>query len=326
MKKKIAVMIVTILVAVILTFLIVKLMPGDPVNILANELRTTQGISDEEAMKRAIVMLNYNPNESLIVQVGNFFKGILTGNLGTSVRFRVPVTDIIKSALPWTLFTAGTAIILSYFIGGKIGRYVAWKQNKTLNLITDVMSSIFGSIPDYVIGFLLVTIFSVSLGWLPSRGAYAPGVMPGFNLPFIMSALLYAILPIGALFIVQFSNWVVNMRGSSQNIMNQEYVKYAKARGLSDKTIRDKYVGKNASLPMITALATTFGMLVGGAPLIENIFSYPGMGYFLNTGVAVRDIPLMQGLFFVIIITVIFCNFIVDILYGYIDPRLRRKK
>ena len=115
------------------------------------------------------------------------------------------------------------------------------------------------------------------------------------------------------------------MRGSAMNVMHQEYIKYARARGLSDGVIRKKYVGKNARLPMITTLGTTFGLLLGGAPLIENIFSYPGFGYYLNTAIAVRDIPLMQGMFFMIIVTVVGANVIVDTLYGYLDPRLRRQ-
>ncbi|WP_347340572.1 ABC transporter permease [Vagococcus allomyrinae] len=324
MKNRLLVVAVTIVVAVFMTFLIVKLMPGDPVHVLANELRTTQGISEEQAVKRAITMLNYDPNKTIVEQMVQFVKGLVTGDLGTSIRFKTPVVNIIKAALPWTLFSAGLATILSYFVGTKMGLYVAWKQDKKANAITDIVSSIFGSVPDYVIGFLLVSIFAVQMGLLPSRGAYSATVDPGFSFAFIGSVLTHAILPVLSLFIVQFANWIVNMRGSAANVMNQEYIKYARARGLSNKVIRKQYVGKNASLPMITALGTTFGMLVGGAPLIENVFSYPGVGFFLNTGVAVRDIPLMQGLFFMIIMTVIVCNFIVDLLYGYIDPRLRR--
>ncbi len=317
-------LLVTIITAVLMTFMIVKLMPGDPVTVLANELRTTQGISEQDAMVRATAMLNYDPDETVVQQVIKFTSGLLRGDLGESIRFRAPVTEIMLAALPWTLFSAGTATILSYLIGTRAGLFVAWSKSKRLNGVTDLFSSIFGSIPDYVIGFILISIFSVSLAWFPSRGAYDSGTNPGFNWPFILSALYHSVLPITAVFIVYLANWVVNMRGSATNVMNQEYIKYAKARGLSNQVIRQKYVGKNAQLPMITSLATTFGLLIGGAPLIENLFAYPGVGFYLNTAVSVRDIPLMQGMFFMIIITVVFCNFFVDLLYGFLDPRLRR--
>jgi peptide/nickel transport system permease protein len=323
--KKIANVFFTIAAGVFMTFLIIKIMPGDPVTILANELRSSQGISEADAMSRAISMLNYDPSQSLLQQIGHFVMQLIRGDLGTSIRFRTPVLSIVLSALPWTLFSAGVATILSYIVGTKIGLMVAWLKNKRLNAITETLTSMVGSFPDYIIGFFLVSIFAVQLVWLPSRGAYGSQVTAGLNVPFLVSVGRHGILPITAIFIVYLANWILNMRGSAMNVMHQEYIKYARARGLSDGVIRAKYVGKNARLPMITTLGTTFGLLLGGAPLIENIFSYPGLGYYLNTAIAVRDIPLMQGMFFMIIVTVVGANVIVDTLYGYLDPRLRRQ-
>lgn len=325
MENKLANVLITIAAGVFMTFLIIKIMPGDPVMILANELRSSLGISEADAINRAVAMLNYDPSQPLIQQIGQFIANLIRGDLGTSIRFRTPVLDIVLSALPWTLFSAGTATILSYIVGTEVGLFVAWSKNKRINAVTELLTSIIGSFPDYVVGFFLVSIFAVQLAWLPSRGAYSSRAMVGFNGPFIWSVLIHGILPIAAIFIVYLANWILNMRGSAMNVMHQEYIKYARARGLSDKVIRKKYVGKNARLPMVTTLGTTFGMLLGGAPLIENIFSYPGLGYYLNTAIAVRDIPLMQGMFFMIIVTVVGANFIVDSLYGLLDPRLRRR-
>lgn len=323
--KKLANVFFTITAGVFMTFLIIKIMPGDPVTILANELRSTQGISEADAMSRAISMLNYDPSQPLLQQIGHFILQLLKGDLGTSIRFRTPVLSIVLSALPWTLFSAGVATILSYMAGTRIGLMVAWSKNKRLNTVTETLTSMVGSFPDYLIGFFLVSLFAVQLVWLPSRGAYGSQVTVGLNLPFLISVVRHGILPISAIFVVYLANWILNMRGSAMNVMHQEYIKYARARGLSDGVIRKKYVGKNARLPMITTLGTTFGLLLGGAPLIENIFSYPGLGYYLNTAIAVRDIPLMQGMFFMIIVTVVGANVIVDTLYGYLDPRLRRQ-
>jgi len=324
MRHRILVLITTIVAAVLLTFLIVKLMPGDPVTVLANELMSTQGISEQVAIARAKAILNYDPSLPVWTQFWNFLVGLVQGDLGTSIRFAAPVSSIMAKALPWTLLSAGTATILSYIVGTRIGLRVAWSKNRRVNAVTDVLSSIFGSIPDYVLGFFLISIFAVGLAWLPARGAHASSVTPGLNAPFLLSVAQHAILPVASIFLVYLANWVVNMRGASADVMNKEFIKYARARVLSDPLIRGRYVGKNARLPMITSLGTTFGFLIGGAPLIENLFSYPGVGYFLNTAIGVRDIPLMQGMFFLIIVTVVVSNFVVDILYGLLDPRLRR--
>ncbi|MGV1003678.1 MAG: ABC transporter permease [Candidatus Nanopelagicales bacterium] len=326
MRERLLVLLATIVAAVMLTFLIVKLMPGDPVTVLANELMATQGVSEQVAIARATAILNYDPNQPVWSQFANFVSGLLRGDLGTSIRFAVPVTSIMAKALPWTLLSAGTATILSYWVGTRAGLRVAWARSPRLNAVTDVLSSIFGSIPDYILGFFLISIFAVNLGLLPARGAHASAVTPGLNLDFLLSVIQHAILPVASIFIVYLANWVVNMRGASADVMGKEFIKYARARGLSDSVIRTRYVGKNARLPMITSLGTTFGFLIGGAPLIENLFSYPGVGFFLNTAVGVRDIPLMQGMFFLIIVTVVISNFIVDILYGFLDPRLRKGK
>lgn len=326
MKKNIFFLIVTIVMSIFLTFGLLKLMPGDPVLKLANELVVSQGVTFEEAQRRAIDMLNYDPTLTIFEQFVDFVQGLFHGDLGTSLRFQAPVSEIISSALPWTLITAGTSMLLSFYFGTKLGLFVAWKKSDKLNAVTDVFASIFGSIPDYIIGFLLLIIFSTNLGLFPARGAYSSGVVVGLNLKFIVDAAYHAVLPIAAMFIVYFASWVVNMRAVTTNVMNEDYVTYARARGLSDKHIRKRYISKNSILPMITSLGISFSFLVGGTPLIENMFAYPGVGYYLGTAIGTRDYALMQGMFFVIIMTVVLTNFFIEILYAYIDPRLRRRK
>lgn len=326
MKKRIAYLFITIFVSLFLTFILIKLMPGDPVTRLANELVTSQGISFDDAKVRAIYMLNYDPDQSTVEQFYNFIIGLFKGELGTSLRFKVPVTEIIASALPWTMFIAGSATLLSFFVGTKIGLYVSFKKSSRLETLTDVSAAVLGSIPDYIVGIFLLILFSVTLSIFPSKGAYSSAVTPSFTISFILDALYHAVLPITSLFLVYLAGWVLNMRSVTKSIMNEDYLTYAQARGLSNNVIRNKYIKKNAILPMLTSLAITFGFLVGGAPLIENLFAYPGVGYYLNVAIATRDIPLMQGMFFVIITTVVMTNFITEILYSKIDPRLRRQK
>jgi len=325
MGKKILILILTIVFAIIVTFLIIQLMPGDPVDTLAREMVTTQGIPYDEAYRRAVAQMNYDPNMPLLQRLFEFSKGLLSGNLGQSMRYKTDVREIVMSALPWTLLITGISTIFAFVVGMMIGMYSAWRNSKKLNFAIDASVSILGAIPEYIIGFFLILIFTVVLGWFPSKGAHSTMVEVGFNLNFMADVINHAILPIMAFFTVNVVSWIVNMRATASAVLGEDYIQYAKARGISQNNIVVKYVGRNAMLPMITSLATTFGLLVGGSPLIENLFAYPGVGYYLNNAMANRDVVLMQGMFFVIIITVIFCNFLVELLYGFIDPRLRRK-
>ncbi|WP_156560971.1 ABC transporter permease subunit [Clostridium paraputrificum] len=318
-------LLLTVLFAVIATFLIIELMPGDPVEVLAREMVSTQGIPYDEAYNRAVMQMNYNPDMSLVEKIVSFCKGLFDGELGQSLKYKTDVKDIVLSALPWTLLVTGISTILAFVVGISLGMVTAWKNSKKLNLLLDTSASILGAIPEYIIGFFLIMIFAVNLKMFPTKGAYSTMVEVGFNWGFISSVAKHAFLPIMAFFMVNVVNWIVNMRSTAVGILSEDYIQYARARGISNKNIIFKYVGRNAMLPMITSLATTFGLLVGGSPLIENLFSYPGVGYYLNNATANRDVTLMQGMFFIIIITVILCNFLVELLYGFIDPRLKRK-
>lgn len=324
--KKVGMLLVTIFFAVIATFCILSLMPGNPLEIMARDISTNLGIPYKEAYERASMILNYDPNLPVYQQIINFGKNLLTGNLGQSIKFKTDVIDIVKIALPWTLLITGISTILSFAVGTVLGMVLSWLKSKKINFVVDTVVAILGAVPEYIIGYFLVLLLAVRNPIFPARGAYSSAVEPGVNLPFFESVFNHAFLPILAFFIVNLVSWVVNMRAVSSGVMGEDFIQYAKARGLSNKQIILRYIGKNSMIPMVTSLASTFGLLVGGAPLIENLFAYPGIGYYLNNGVGSRDLPLMQGMFFIIIITVIMCNFFVDLLYGVIDPRLRRKK
>jgi peptide/nickel transport system permease protein len=149
--------------------------------------------------------------------------------------------------------------------------------------------------------------------------------MPGFNWPYISSVLEHAILPISAYIITGLGGWALAMKGNAISVLGEDYVTAAKARGLSQRRIITTYVGRNALLPLITNLAISFGMMFGGSPLVENIFAYPGVGYFLNQAVGRRDFTLMQGMFLMITIAVVLANLIAEILYSVLDPRIRQE-
>ncbi len=323
MLKKVMIAILTILISLIVMFIVIQFMPGDPVDIMATDIVKRENVQYDIAYERAKAILNYDPDKPLLERFTEYSMGIVTGDLGVSMAYKKSVTGIIKEALPWTLLVASLSLFLSFSVGILLGIFIAWKRKKFLNSLLIAYQSILGAIPNYVVAYLLVFLFAVTLGWLPARGAYSTSTTVGFNFPFIMDVLKHAVLPVLAFFLTTVSGWILSMKANSLSILGEDYITYAQVRGLSNKRILLSYLSKNAILPMITSLAISFGLLFGGSPLIENLFLYPGVGYFLNNAIAKRDYTLMQGMFFVIIIMVVLSSLIAEFLYKYLNPRLR---
>lgn len=325
MIKKLLISLLTIFIAVVVMFLVIQSMPGDPVDIMANDIVKKENIQYSIAYERAKAILNFDPETPMLERFGTYVKGIATGNLGISMTYRKSVIDIVASALPWTLLIVSLSLFLSFAIGILLGIYIAWKRSKLLSSVLIGYQSIFGAIPNYVVGYLLVFLFSVILGWFPARGAYSTSVTVGFNLPFILDVLKHSFLPVLTYFLTTVAGWIMSMKASSLSVLGEDYITYAQVRGLPKSRILVSYLSKNAILPLVTSLAVSFGLLFGGSPLIENMFFYPGVGYYLNKAIASRDYTLMQGMFFIIIIMVVLSSLVAEFLYKYLNPRLREE-
>ena len=323
MTKKFLMALLTIFVAMIVMFVVIQSMPGDPVDIMATDIMKRQNVQYEIAYERAKSILNYDPEMPMTQRFFNYVKGIVTGNLGTSMTYQRSVASVVGGALPWTLLVVSLSLFLSFAVGVLLGIYIAWKRSKILNAVLIGYQSIFGAIPNYVLGYLLVFLFSVVLGVLPARGAYSTVVAPGFNGPFIRDVLPHACLPGVTPLLTTAAGWIISMKANSLSVLGEDYITYAQVRGLSNRRILTTYLSKNALLPLVTSLAVSFGLLFGGSPLIENLFFYPGVGYYLNKAIAARDYPLMQGMFFIIITMVVLSSFVAEFLYKYLNPRLR---
>lgn len=322
--KKILSVLLTILVASSITFFVIRSMPGDPVETMAMGM-LQQGMDYNEAYEKAKAMLHFDPDKPVIEQYFDYVKDLARGDLGISITTQNNVTSIIASALPWTLFVLTISIGIAFTIGILIGMYVSLKRNTILDPIVSAYASISGSLPDYIVGFLLVLLLSTQAGLFPGRGAYSASVDVGFNLEFIGSVLYHAFLPILTYVITGVGGWILAMKGSAVSVLGEDYIMCATARGLSDARIRTKYIGRNAILPLVTSLTITFGMLFGGSPLVENLFAYPGIGFYLNQAIINRDYTLMQGLFLMITVAVIIANIIADVMYSVLDPRIRTR-
>ena len=321
--KRLLLDITTVSFATVSTFLIMRMMVGDPVENMAISMVHDQGIDYESAYRSAKAMLNYDPDVPILTQYTKYLSGLMKGNLGQSLIYKRDVKQIIGEALPWTLFVLSISLLLSFFIGIFLGMYIAWKRTTILDPILSAYTAIVGSIPEFVIAFLLIVFFSVKLKWFPSRGAYSSSVKPGFNMPYFLDVLNHAVLPITAYVLGGIGRWALNMKANAVSVLGEDYIVSARARGLREKRIITRYVGRNAMLPLVTNLAISFGMIFGGSPLIERLFVYPGVGYYMSQSISSRDYIFLQVLFLLITVTVVLATVVAEILYPILDPRIR---
>lgn len=326
MAKKILRTVLTLLISLVLVFFIVKAMPGNPVDTLVQQYMTADKLPYDQALARAKIALNYDPDEPVMKQFITYVGQLLHGDMGQSMTYKDDVSRIVLGALPWTLLVCSISLLLSFIVGNIVGLFVAWKRSKVWDGILTGYQALFGSIPDYIVAYLLVVLFSVSLGLFPARGAYDSSSVPGWNLAFIGDVLYHAALPVLTYFLTTVASWVMGMKSICVSLLGEDYMNYARARGLSRSRILFTYLGRNAMLPQITSLAISFGLLFGGSPVIENLFTYPGVGYYLNSAISRRDYPLMQGMFLMIIIMVLISGLAADALNKRLNPRLREKR
>ncbi len=321
--KRVGVALVTLFFVTTLTFFVVRNTPGDALQEWALEIVQTYGISMEDAMKQVRAMYAYDPDEPVISQYIRYVKGLAHGDLGTSILYKTSVNKIVLQALPWTVFVLSTSLLLSFTIGALLGMAIAWKRKTLLDPIITGYAALTGATPDYITALILLIIFAINLKWFPTKGAYDPAIKPGFTWDFIKSVLYHGVLPIAAYTFENTAAWALAMKGSAVSVLGEDYIMAARARGLKERRIMTRYMGRNAMLPLVTGLAIAFGGMMGGSVLIETIFNYPGMGWFFNEAVTRRDYGLMQGLFFLTAASIILANLIADLLYSRLDPRIR---
>jgi peptide/nickel transport system permease protein len=271
-------------------------------------------------------MYGYDPNQPLLDRLVTYVKRLLKGDLGYSMIYRASVNQIIAKALPWTAFVVSVSLLLSFSMGVILGTLVAWKRRSILDPLVTGYASFTAATPDYVTAMLLLLFFAINLKWFPSKGAYDIGIEPGFSLAFIGNVLHHAALPILSYTLEAVGGWALAMKGAAISVLGEDYIMAAKARGLKDQRIVTSYLARNSILPLITGLAISFGAMFGGSILIETIFNYPGMGWFFSQALMRKDYGMMQGLFLLTITATILANFLADILYAKLDPRVRLER
>jgi peptide/nickel transport system permease protein len=315
-------------VVVTLSFLIVRALPGNPVDIMVINLMDTQNLSEDEARTRAASLLRLDLDAPLHEQYFDFLSNLARGDLGESYVLArgKSVSEIVFQRLPWTLFSVGLSLLISFTLGMFLGMLAAYKRNSLLDQVLTNFSAMIGAVPNTLWAIILVLLLGVIWKVVPlnlMRGSLSPGIKPGFTLEFVVDLFKHWAVPGLVYVLTTLGGWMLAMRSNTVSVLGDDYVTVARARGLPDLRIITAYVGRNASLPSVTALAISIGFLLGGSTVIEFIFVYQGVGLLMSQAITKRDYPVMQGILLVTTITVIISTAIADLLYGWLDPRIR---
>jgi len=297
-------------------------MPGDPVAAIVSRL--AQGLSDAtgvQAIYQQYVDL-FGTNRPILEQFFIYIKNVARGDFGFSFsQYPRTVAAVIKSSIGWTLALQFPAIIVGWLIGNTLGALAAYLKGGFDKVLMPV-SIFISNFPAFGMAVIMLVIFGVALEWFPTSGGYGFDLIPSFSWGFIWSVIVHYQLPFWSIVLITIGGQAIGMRSMSIYELNADYVKYARFMGIKDRKIVG-YVFRNAMLPQITGLALAIGTMVGGALFAEIIFSYPGLGYTLYNGVMGGDYPLISAATLIITVMVLSANFIIEILYGIIDPRIK---
>ena len=317
----------TIWIAATLIWIIPRLSPVDPADIMLGRMAAGAGTVANADEILAQLRASFGLDDPLWLQYLKYLKNILVFDFGLSTAtFPTPVSELIVKALPWTLGLMILSLIITFVIGNLLGALMVWDRSPRLVRVAIPAAMVFTSIPPILSGLLLMWIFAAKLRWFPLTGAYGLTVEPGWDWTFVQSVLHHGFLPALSIVIVTFGFWALGMRGLMITVQGEDYVKLAEAKGLRPRYILYRYMIRNAILPQITAFALKIGLLVAGQVLVERIFAYNGMGKLLYDAILDQDFPVIQGISYVIILMTALAVFFVDLLYPFIDPRIRHER
>ena len=313
----------TLWAAVTVNFILPRLMPGSPADAAIARLSQSGPIS--AATKHAIEAQLGVPTGNIFQQYFEYLHQVVTLNFGVSYTFfPESVASLVARALPYTLTLVGLTTIFAFIIGTLLGVAAAWRRGTWRDTAPTLAGSFLSTFPYFWIALLLLFFLGYVAHLFPTSGAYAPTVVPNLSFSFFGDAIYHAVLPAVTLFVTSLGGWILGMRNTMINTLGDDYITFAQANGLKGHTVALRYAARNAILPNLTGFGLALGGVVGGSILVEQVFGYPGVGYLLFNAVINQDYPLMQALFLIITVSVLIANFLVDILYGILDPRTRR--
>ena len=298
--RRLLITVLLLLAITVIIFTMVRLVPGDPAVLMAGQGATKEQIE----LNRIRLGLDKHPVEQYVIFMGN----LLRGDMGISTRTKEPVVDELRRGLPNTIRLALAAMVIAIIFGVSAGVIAGIKRNSIFDYAS-MLLALFGlSMPVFWLGLMLMLLFSVHLGWLPATGAYTWKhlILPAFTLGVASTAIIARMT-----------------RSSMLEVIRLDYVRTARAKGLAERLVVGRHALKNALIPVVTVIGLQMGLLLGGAVLTEIVFAWPGVGRLLVDGILARDYPVIQGVVLVIAAMFILVNLVVDIIYVYLDPRIR---
>ena len=305
----------TLLVISFLIFSLLYVTPGDPVELIFGT--EDQSLSEEQ---RQIIMEEWGLDKPFLIRYKDFVVDALGGDLGVSYATNQPVFESVMERMPATFTLAAFAMILSLIISVPLGMLAALKHNSIWDSLATALATIGVSLPKFWFGLVLMIYFSLKLGWLPSTGS-ADLMTDGLG-----EFLKHIIMPGSALALGMAATQTRMIRSSMLDVLGQDYVRYARSKGLREKIVIWGHAFKNAMIPVITVVGSEIGSLLGGAVVTESIFSWPGVGRLAVNSISKRDYPMIQGITLLLCTSYLVINLLVDIVYAWVDPRIRLDK
>ncbi len=311
---------IIIIFFVILTalFLLFRMAPGDPISRMIDPT-----MNPEDAQQ---LISELGLDQPVWTQYLYYLKNFFTGHFGVSFHYGRPVVEIIGARLPNTIILFTTSIILSALVGIFMGKIAAWHKGKKTDTFMTVGALVLHTLFLPWLALIFIWVFAYKVGWFPLTGIISPEVWTDPDAGFVLKTLdvlHHMVLPLFTLFVIHFGSYLLIMRSSMLETLREDYILTARAKGLEEKTVRNHHAAPNAALPVITSVGLSLAFSINGGALTETVFTWPGIGRELVFSVSNNDYPLAQASFLLIALIVLLSNMVVDVLYAYLDPRIR---
>ena len=319
--RRLAFYLAAFLAAATINFFLPRVMPGDPIQMMFASAGSELSLENLNALKLTFGFIDAPLGEQYL----KYLQSVFTGDLGRSIKyFPLPVTELLARALIWTVGLVGTATLVSFALGTFLGVMAAWRRGTLFDTIVSLSAIFSSSVPAVVVSLITLFVFGYTLGWFPNGYAADPLLDPAFSWQYISSVIYHGTLPMVTMVIVLTGGFAVTMRNNMINLLGDDYIVMGRAKGLSDNHVMLWYAARNALLPTVSSLAIAIGTVLGGSLITEVVFNYPGLGNTLYQAIIARDYPVIQGQLLIMTAAMLISNFVVDLSYVLLDPRLKK--
>lgn len=319
--RRLAFYLAAFIAAATINFFLPRVMPGDPIQMMFASAGSELSLENLNALKLTFGFIDAPIGEQYLA----YLQSVFTGDLGRSVKyFPLPVTELLGRALIWTVGLVGAATLIGFTLGTFLGVMAAWRRGTLFDTVVSLLAIFSSSVPAVVVSLIMLFVFGYTLGWFPNGYAANPMLDPAISWEYVSSVLYHGTLPMLTLVIVLTGGFAVTMRNNMINLLGEDYIVMGRAKGLADSRVMLWYAARNALLPTVSSLAIAIGTILGGSLVIEVVFNYPGLGNTLYQAILARDYPVIQGQLLIMTGAMLVSNFVVDLSYVLLDPRLKK--